>query len=388
MRLDLHVHFLPICAFYAILIFALCQTGLVMKHIFSIILTVVFFVLLAAHARAAAPPVEYVRAHVQKVQLATPVSHDLQGANGTFTLQIEQGVDRGHIVVLKANIPELLAKTIRAGDRVVLSRTMYGGHLVYQIVDVYRIWPLIALFIIFAVLVIWVARGQGVLSFVGMILSFAVILQVVVPQILAGTNAIFVSILASLLMLPLIFYLAHGFHMKTTVAIIATFITLCITSVLGFVMVHVSRLTGLSDEHVYFIQGLSQNPFAIRDLLFAGFVIGALGILDDVSISQTSIAYELHDTNPKQTSQELFSRSMRVGQDHVSSLVNTLVLVYAGASLPLFLLFQQQHMSFDMALSSEIIATEVVRTLVVSIGVVISVPITTALAVWFAKREA
>lgn len=151
-------------------------------------------------------------------------------------------------------------------------------------------------------------------------------------------------------------------------------------------MVHVASLTGLTDEHVYFIQGIANNPFAIRDLLFAGFVIGALGILDDVSISQTSITYELHDTNPKLSSSELFSRSMRVGRDHVSSLVNTLVLVYAGAALPLFLLFQQQQMRLDLAFSSELIATEIVRTLVVSIGVVASVPITTALAVWFAKR--
>ena len=307
-----------------------------------------------------------------------------QGATGIFVLQLESEQEP---LTLTANVPDLMAKTLQPGSTVIVSRTDYGGNTVYQIVDVYRMWPLAVLFLVFAVLVVWVARGQGVLAFVGMLLSFGVILQLIVPQILSGTNAVFVALLASMLMLPLIFYLGHGFRMKTTVAIISTFITLVVTSILGYVMVRAASLTGLTDEHVFFIQGLSNNPFAIQDLLFAGFVIGALGILDDVSISQTSITYELHDTNPKLSTGELFSRSMRVGRDHVSSLVNTLVLVYAGAALPLFLLFQQQQTRLDIALSSELIATEIVRTLVVSIGVVASVPITTALAVWFTKRK-
>lgn len=336
----------------------------------------------AAQAKGSVSKPIYQKAVIQDMKLSPDPAG--QGVAGTFVLKLES---QSKLLTLKANVPDLMAKTLHTGSTVIVSRTDYGGNTVYQIVDVYRMWPLLVLFLVFAALVVWVARGQGVLAFVGMLLSFGVILQLVVPQILSGTNAIVVALLASVLMLPLIFYLGHGFHMKTTVAIISTFITLVVTSILGYIMVHAASLTGLTDEHVYFIQGISDNPFAIRDLLFAGFVIGALGILDDVSISQTSITYELHDTNPKLSSSELFSRSMRVGRDHVSSLVNTLVLVYAGAALPLFLLFQQQQTRMDIALSSELIATEIVRTLVVSIGVVASVPITTALAVWFVKRS-
>ncbi len=342
--------------------------------------------LLAAPIAAAqnpTPTTEHVRARIESMKLHANEVLVAQGTAGTFVLRLH---DSQKTITLEANIPDLLAKSLHAGDEVIVSRTTIGEKVLYQIVDVYRIWPLLALFLVFFALVLYVARWQGIFSFAGMALSFVVILQLIVPQILSGTNAIFVSLLASMLMLPLIFYMAHGFHMKTTIAVVSTFVTLCITGIFGYAMVHAARLTGLTDEHVFFITTLANNQFAIRDLLFAGFVIGALGVLDDVSISQTSVTFELHDASPKLSRTELFARAMRVGRDHVSSLVNTLVLVYAGASLPLFLLFQQQHMSLDMALSSELIATEIVRTLVVSIGVVVSVPITTAASVWWCKR--
>lgn len=336
-----------------------------------------------AVAQNPAPTTEHVRARIESMTLHAKDAQVAQGTAGTFVLKLH---DSTQTITLDANIPDLLAQSLNTGDEVIVSRTTIGQRELYQIVDVYRIWPLITLFVVFFALVLYVARWQGIFSFIGMALSFAVILQLIVPQILSGTNAVVVSLLASIVMLPLIFYMAHGFHMKTSIAVASTFVTLCITSILGYAMVHFARLTGLTDEHVFFITALGNNQFAIRDLLFAGFVIGALGVLDDVSISQTSVTFELHDTNPKLTRSQLFARAMRVGRDHVSSLVNTLVLVYAGASLPLFLLFQQQHMSIDMAISSELIATEIVRTLVVSIGVVMSVPITTFAAVWWCKR--
>lgn len=337
-------------------------------------------------------PVAYAADQQEQYIKARVVSIGEASSDGQVPAQLRvellEGELKGEQVPTSAAFAPTVADSIAVGDVVVVSANeLQKGGTVYQASDYYRTPVLLALFVVFLMLVIAVSRLRGVASFMGMVITFWIISGMVVPQILAGTNPIVVSTLAVILMLPVIFYLAHGVSAKTTIAVVSTFITLLLTSILAYVMVQVAHLSGLSDEQIFFVDALRSRLYVAQDLLVAGIVIGALGVLDDISISQTSIVYELKKANKDLSPRALFSHAMAVGRDHVASLVNTLVLVYAGAALPLFLIFTESGIPLDVGLSSELVATEAVRILVASIGVVSSVPITTALAAHFAGRS-
>ena len=172
--------------------------------------------------------------------------------------------------------------------------------------------------------------------------------------------------------------------MRTTVALLGTFASLAITGILGAVFIGATRLTGLSGEEVGFLRAFS-GTLDFKGLLLAGIIIGALGVLDDVTVTQVSAVWELNASNPEMPVHGLYSAAIRIGRDHIASTVNTLVLAYAGASLPLLLLFTQAGQPLSNVLTGETVAIEVVRTLVGSIGLVASVPVTTALAVLVTK---
>jgi uncharacterized membrane protein len=174
-------------------------------------------------------------------------------------------------------------------------------------------------------------------------------------------------------------YLAHGFSVRTSTAVLGTLASLLLTVLLGWAFSGATQLSGLSSEEANFLQGAfgGVDP---RGLLLAGVVIGALGVLDDVTVTQASAVWELRAANPAYGVWELYRAAVRIGRDHIASTVNTLVLAYAGASLPLLLLFTISGTRLTDVLTSDVIATEVVRTLVGSIGLVASVPVTTGLA--------
>jgi len=256
------------------------------------------------------------------------------------------------------------------------------------IVDKYRINTIIILFTLFLLTVLVIGRGKGILSLVALFFSFLVIINGIIPQILLGNNPIVISLLAGLFIIPFNFYLSHGVSKKTTVAVIATFLTLVVTGVLAVLFSNLANLTGYSSEEASFLNLLTGRNIDIKALLLAGILIGAMGVLDDITISQASIVFKLKKNNPKITSTDLFNDAMDIGRDHIASLVNTLVLVYAGASLPLFVLFATSNIGpFNQVANMEAIATEIVRTLVSSIGIILAVPITTLLSVVSIKRS-
>src|SRR3990167_3548556 len=199
-------------------------------------------------------------------------------------------------------------------------------------------------------------------------LSFFVIFTFVLPQILSGKDPIFIAITASLFIIPISFYLSHGLNRKTTAAVIGTIIALVVTGILANVFVDAARLTGFASEEAAFLQQAKPDLINIRGLLLAGIIIGVLGVLDDITVSQSAIVFQLKEANPRIRFDELYMRAMDVGQDHISSMVNTLILVYTGAALPLLLLFIDNPHPFSEVINYEIIADEVVRTLVGSIG--------------------
>lgn len=284
---------------------------------------------------------------------------------------------------------QLKIQNLHEGDIVLVSMTKgINGNDQVIIVDQVRRFPLLVLFALFLLVVIVIGRLKGILSFVGMVFSFLIIAQFIVPQIIVGNDPLLISLLGSIFIIPASFYIGHGFHWQTTIAVVSTFCALIITGVLAYIFVYFTKLTGFAAEEAMFIQAIPGQTINIQSLLLAGIIIGAMGVLDDITISQTSIVNKLIIANPKYSFRKVYAEAMDVGRDHISSLVNTLILVYAGAALPLFVLLQNsQFGGYTEVINMEIVATEIVRTLVSSIGIISAVPITTILASWYAKRN-
>lgn len=256
----------------------------------------------------------------------------------------------------------------------------------YRVADFQRSAPLWWLAALFAAAVLVLGRWRGLAALVALGLSFVVLLQFVLPAILAGQDPLAVAIVGSGLIMFLVLYLTHGVSARTSTAVLGTLFSLALIGGLSALFSATARLTGLDDQTRNLIASLGTGVDA-RGLLLAGVVIGALGVLDDVTVTQTSAVWELHAANPALGPRRLFTAAMRIGRDHVSSAVNTLVLAYAGASLPLMLLFTLSGQPLGTIITQQDVATEIVRTLVGSIGLVASVPITTGIAALVASRE-
>ncbi|MEV6226450.1 YibE/F family protein [Saccharopolyspora shandongensis] len=274
------------------------------------------------------------------------------------------------------------------GDHVVLS---YAGAnpddpTSYQVVDFQRGMPLLVLALVFAAAVIVLGRWQGVAALVALGLSFVVLIGFVLPAILAGEDPLLVAVVGAGLIMFVVLYLTHGFSARTSTAVLGTLLSLALIGLLSMVFSAATSLTGL-DEDTSSLMGVLGTPIDARGLLLAGIVIGALGVLDDVTVTQTSAVWELRKANPSLSWRQLYKAGQRIGRDHVSSAVNTLVLAYAGAALPLLLAYTLSGRTFGEVVSSQAVAQEVVRTLVGSIGLVAAVPITTAIAAAVAVRE-
>jgi len=243
---------------------------------------------------------------------------------------------------------------------------------------------------LFALIVIAIGRFKGFRALVVLLITFLIILKFIIPKILAGSEPLFVSIVGSLFILILAIYITEGFKKTATVAIFSVLIALVITGLLSVWFTAITKLTGFASEETMFLIGLAGGSINIKGLLLAGIIIGALGVLDDVVISQVALVQELKISNPELSKYQLYKQAMRVGVSHLSSMVNTLFLAYAGASLPLLILFslkQPPFLTFNQVLDNEMIATEIVRTLTGSIGLILAVPIATFLAVQFISKK-
>jgi uncharacterized membrane protein len=293
-------------------------------------------------------------------------------------------------VIESGALAEVNMPRYAAGDEVVVAVSLDAeGREVYNIADSVRRRPLVLLFLGFVALTVVVGRKRGVASLVGMALSFVIIFRFLLPQVMAGRNPILVAIGAALVIIPLTFYLAHGLNRKTTAAIIGTLIALVVTSVLAEVSISAAKLTGFSSEEAAFLPTAGPGAIDIQGLLLAGIIIGLLGILDDITVSQAAIVYQLGEAASHLGPAEVYRRAMDVGRDHIASLVNTLILVYASSALPLLLLFTGDALPFRQAVNTEVVAAAVVQTLVASIGLILAVPITTAVtcALWARERR-
>lgn len=285
------------------------------------------------------------------------------------------------ITIESGNLPMSNLQKYKVGDELVISYSKsFEGNDTFYITDYVRRSALLWLFVIFVIVAVVICRWQGMTSLIGMGISFLVIFKFILPKISAGSDPVQIAILGSLVIIPATFILSHGVNKKTAIAIVGTLISLIITGILANVFVEASKLTGFASEEAGFLQAYKPGLINIKGLLLAGIIIGVLGVLDDITISQSAIVQQLKAANPNLRAGELYKKAMAVGRDHIASMVNTLVLVYAGAALPLLLIFIDNPHPFSEIVNYEIIAEEVVRTLVGSIGLILAVPITTLIA--------
>ena len=303
-------------------------------------------------------------------------------------VQLSDGPDKDNLVELDEVVENVNRDFwLETGDKILVSSFEdENGEAMYVLSDVDRRPVLYVMWALFVFLVVWVGRGKGLLSVVGLILTFFVIFAFIIPKLIEGSDPVKVSIVGVFFMLPAVLYLSHGFNKKSNIAAIGTAISVFLIVVLYEVFSVLGNISGFSSEETtYLPQLLGTND--LRGVLLAGIIIGAVGMLDDITVNQVSVVAELKEANPQYGFKNLWLGAMRVGRDHINAIINTLFLAYTGASFPLLILLYANNQPGAITLSGEGVMTEIMRAMLGSMGVVASVPITTFLASYIFSRS-
>ena len=276
-------------------------------------------------------------------------------------------------------------------DEVLVMRSADSqGNGEFFITDFIRTKVLFWLFIAFAASVLLVGRLKGLRSLISLVLTFLVLIKFIIPRILGGADPVLITVIGSIAILAIIIYLTEGLNIKSHITALSIFLSLLFTVYLSWLLIHLANLSGLSNEEAGFIVNLGAKTLNLQGILLAGIIIGTLGALDDIIISQVATVEELNRANPRQSRTEILKKALNVGVSHISAMSNTLFLAYAGASLPLLILFvsgQSAFASWDAAINNEMLATEIIRALAGTIGIVLSVPLATIISVWWFKEK-
>lgn len=260
------------------------------------------------------------------------------------------------------------------------------GRLNAYFTDFIRESPILILFLTFILFSLLVSGWKGARSMISMAFSLMIIITWIIPQILRGHDPVLTSIAGSAVIMGVTIYFTYGWNLKTHAAILGTLLALTITGSLASFFIDLTHLTGFSSEDALFLSQQASVRINLRGLVLGGMLIGALGVLDDLVITQSSAVFELHNAG-QHDFRELFAQAMHIGRDHVAATVNTLVLAYAGAALPTLLLFSLSGEQYAYLINLEFVAEEIVRTLVGSLGLISAVPITTGLACFVVTRQ-
>jgi len=299
-------------------------------------------------------------------------------------IAIDSGPNAGAKTLLESS-PGPGQPQFAAGDRVRIVRQVDDqGATNYAFYDFERGWALVALAVAFSVVIVAVARWRGLLALVGIVVAFLVLVVFLLPALRGGAPALPVALVASAAILYAVIYLAHGVNLRTSAALLGTLTSLLLAAGLSWAAVDLAHLTGLSDDQNAQVSAYLGNV-SISGLLLAGFIIGSLGVLNDVTVTQASTVFELARLGGDTSRRAIFLGAIRVGRDHIASTVYTLVLAYAGTSLPLLLLFSVANRSLGDVLISESVAIELARSAVGGIALALSVPLTTGIAAVLAK---
>ena len=331
-----------------------------------------------------ADPTQLVPSTLTSVQ-TVPCQDAEPGLSGSTCIKVRARPDGAEEVEFDTTDPT--GDTFRSGQRVRLSILEQAGQpTFYNIRDLERGRPMVALAALFVLAVIVFGRWQGVRSLIGLACSFAVIVGFVVPAILRGQSPVPVALVGAMAIMLASLYLSYGVGRKTTAAVVGTALALALTGALTAGFVELAAPTGLASEDAL-NASFQVGGISLQGLLLAGIILGGLGVLDDVTVSQASLVFELRRADPAAGFAELTRGALAVGRDHVAASVNTLFLAYAGASLPLLVLFVSGGDPLGTVVTAEAVAVEVVRTLCGSVGLIAAVPLTTVLAANLALEE-
>ena len=329
---------------------------------------------------------EYLKASV--IEIVSQGEKEVLGYKNpyqTLRIKIESGRDTGKYTIIENGKDTHITKDqeVAVGEEIILTKTItQDGKVSYAIFDIYRLTPLVLLIAVFFILILLVSGFKGFGSLLGMLFSLAVILFFIIPNVLSGKDPLTITIAGSFVILFVSTYLAHGVSKKTTIALASTLIALILTALFSIAAIGLSHLTGLGNEDFFALQFGPTDFINIKGLFLSGIIIGTLGALNDITTTQSATIFELKKANSRLKFSEILVKGFRVGQEHIASLVNTLILAYAGSSLAIFifLVLNPIHLPYWVILNNEIISDEVIRIVAGSIGLVLSVPIVTLIA--------
>lgn len=333
---------------------------------------------------------EFYRAEVQDVIREGEEEH-LGSFLFTQWLLVEflEGPDQGETIELPYRnvFGDSQDQKISEGEKIIIVKTEFDGESSYRFFERYRLQPLWILFFFFIGVTVLISGRRGLGSLVGLGVTLLILTKWIVPQIVSGGNPVLISFLGSVVIASLSLFLAHGFHKRTVLSWVSILVTLVISLLLAIFSVSFTHLFGMgSDEAVDLTFGYF-GDVDLKGLLLGAIVIGALGILDDVITTQVATVEEIQNAHTRFSFWELYKRGLSVGKEHIASLVNTLVIAYAGASFPVFLFITTSENPLWVILNNEYMAEEIVRTLVGSTTLVLAVPIATFLAAYAYSRK-
>lgn len=357
-----------------------------MKKVLLLLLFFIFTIPLGVFAQELIQDeVEIIRARVIEVvsqEKKEVPGTDVQSIYQTIKAEILEGEKEGEVIIIENDF-----LVLKKGDKFFLRHSIDGldGREMYSVRDIDRQGVMLGFIILFAVVVIIFSGRQGLRSLISLIGSFLVILYILVPSLLKGYPPILTSIAIAVVILFLAIYLTHGFNKESTVAFTGTVLAVIFTGILAYLGVTLTRLSGFASEEAVYLNFNTRGALDFAGLLLGGIMIGVLGVLDDIAVTQAAVVNEIYSSAPHLSRRDVYKKALRVGKEHVGALVNTLALAYTGASLPLLLLFSTTDSSAESIINQEVFATEIIRTVVGSIGLILTVPITTLLAVYLLK---
>lgn len=305
------------------------------------------------------------------------------------TLEIITGEHKGEIVERVENVLSdsyVMDIEVEVGQKVLLSIETYPGgereiYITSEVRDTYIMW----LIIIFMLVLIYVGKKQGFKTIFTLFVTMFFVFMVELPLLLRGYNAVLVTIVVAVFITVITMIAISGFSKKTYAAIIGTVLGVIIAGGLAIFVSHKVKLTGLSNEEAVMLLNVRDVTFNFKHLLFSGILLGALGAVMDVAMSIASAIDELHNVNNSLSWKRLFDSGMRVGRDIMGTMSNTLILAYTGSMLPLLLLFVSNDDSLVRLVNLDLIATEIIRSIAGSVGLVLTIPITASVAVILIK---
>jgi uncharacterized membrane protein len=324
------------------------------------------------------------RVPAEVLEIVAEYEREITGTESTVVVQevraiLKGGQREGEVVRFDSE-----QVTLKPGDKIYVNRmvTINGDEFIMY-ADFERRSILFVIFALFIFLLLMFSGWQGVRALVSLAGSIGAIFFLLVPALLAGWNPVVASVGISAAILAMVFFGTHGIKPRSVIAFMGTFSAVVLTGLIALISSNFMRLTGFSSDASVYLNFATKGSLDLSGLLLGSIIIGILGVLDDVSITQASVVEQLKRANASLRFKELYQRASTVGRDHIGSLVNTLALAYVGVSLPLILLYSKANSSFWETLNQEVVAAELLRIIVGSIGLILAVPATTAVAAWY-----